>query len=90
VAVLLLDVVLGLGAHPDPAGATAPAIEEAVAAATAGGRELTVVAHIVGTDRDPQDLTRQEATLRGAGVRLFGSNYRAARVASQMVDRVAV
>jgi FdrA protein len=90
VAVLLLDVVLGLGSHPDPAAATAPAIREAIAAAAANGRELAVLAHIVGTDRDPQDLARQEATLRAAGVHLFDSNYRAARTAGQMLAGVAV
>src|SRR5207244_3980486 len=40
VAVLLLDVILGLGSHPDPAGATAPAIRQAIATASAAGRQL--------------------------------------------------
>jgi FdrA protein len=90
VAVLLLDVILGLGAHPDPAGATERAIREAVARAEADGRQLAVVAHVVGTDRDPQGLARQEATLRSAGVTVFGSNYHAAVAASLLVEAVTV
>jgi FdrA protein len=81
VGVILLDVILGLGAHPDPAGATLPAIRAALAAARADSRELMVVAHVVGTDQDPQGLTRQESALRSAGVRVRGSNYAAAQAA---------
>jgi FdrA protein len=88
VAVLLLDVILGLGAHPDPAGAAVPAIREAQAQARAAGRELAVLAHVVGTDLDPQELARQEATLRSAGVHVFASNYHAAVAASLLVEGV--
>jgi FdrA protein len=90
VAVLVLDIILGLAAHPDPAGATLPAVREALAAAANDGRELAVVAHIVGTDRDPQDLATQEARLRSAGVHLFGSNVQAAVAARRVVEGVAV
>jgi FdrA protein len=90
VAVLLLDVILGLGSHADPAGATVPAVLEAKARAQAAGRELTVLAHVVGTDRDPQGLTQQEAALRSAGVHVFESNYHAAVAASLLVEGVAV
>ena len=89
VAVLLLDVILGLGAHPDPAGATVPAIREAQAQASAAGRELAVLAHVVGTDLDPQGLARQEATLRSAGVHVLASNYHAAVAASLLLEGVA-
>jgi succinyl-CoA synthetase alpha subunit len=85
VAVILLDLILGLGAHPDPAGATLPAISAAFAAASAAGRELTVVAHVVGTERDPQGLARQESALRTAGVQVLGSNYLAARAAAAAI-----
>ena len=82
VRVILLDFILGLGAHPDPAGATVPAIGQALVAARREGRELSILAHVVGTDRDPQGLASQQATLRAAGVQVFGSNVRAARAAS--------
>jgi succinyl-CoA synthetase alpha subunit len=88
VAVLLLDVILGLGSHPDPAGATVPAIRDAQAQASADGRELAVLAHVVGTDLDSQGLARQEATLRSAGVHVLASNYHAAVGASLLVEGV--
>jgi len=90
VAVVLLDVILGLGSHADPAGATVPAIREAFARADADGRQLAVVAHIVGTDLDPQGLAPQTATLRSAGVHVLGSNHHAAVAASLLVEGVAV
>src|SRR5206468_82838 len=77
VAVLLLDVVLGHGSHPDPAGALAPAIADARALAIAGGRRLLVVASVCGTDLDPQGLDRQERILAEVGVMLESSNARA-------------
>ncbi len=86
VAVLLLDFVLGLATHPDPASAAAPAILEALSSASAADRELAVVAHVVGTDADPQSLGRQEAILEAAAVRVFGSNFEAARAARLMLD----
>src|SRR5207248_7835804 len=52
VGMLLLDFVLGLGAHPDPAGAALPAIRQALDAARQAGRQLAVLAHIVGTEGD--------------------------------------
>ena len=85
VAVVLLDVVLGYGSHPDPASALAPAIAEAKAAAAADGRELVVVASVCGTDLDSQGLDRQERTLADAGVLLEPSNARAAALAAAIV-----
>ncbi len=80
VAVILLDVVLGYGAHADPAAELVPAIRAARAAAA--GRELAFVGFVCGTERDPQGLARQAAALREAGVILAQSNAHAARVAA--------
>jgi FdrA protein len=74
VAVILLDVVLGYGAHPDPAGELAPAIAQARAGAEQAGRHLEVVAVVVGTDEDPQGLDAQAEQLRAAGARVEVSN----------------
>ncbi len=82
VAVLLLDVVLGYGAHPDPAGEAAQAIVAARAKAEAAGRYLPVVAFVCGTEDDPQRLSEQEARLRAAGALVTASNAQAARVAA--------
>jgi FdrA protein len=73
-ALILLDVVLGYGSHPDPASELAPAIEEAWAKAEAAGRHLEFVAIVVGTDEDPQDMAAQIERLEAAGVTVFTSN----------------
>jgi FdrA protein len=86
VAVILLDVVLGYGSNPDPAGALAPAIREAREVAARAGRQLAVVASVCGTPSDPQGLVRQEAALAEAGVLLASSNARAAMVAARIAD----
>jgi FdrA protein len=80
-AVILLDVVLGFGAHPDPAGATAEAIREARIAAADSGRHLAFVGSVCGTEADPQRLSRQETSLRDAGVLVLPDNASAARLA---------
>ncbi len=79
--VILLDIVLGFGAHPDPAGATAEAIREAQRVGARKGRHVVFVASVCGTEADPQRLSRQEATLRETGVRVLPDNASAARLA---------
>ena len=66
VAVILLDLVLGVGAHPDPAAELAPAIKQARAA---GEIELGVI--LIGTDEDPQDKELQKRRLIEAGAQVF-------------------
>jgi len=73
VALLLLDLVLGDGAHADPAGELAPAVERALSEADAGGRELDVAVLVIGTEEDPQDLYEQIETLTRAGARVCRS-----------------
>jgi FdrA protein len=82
VGCVLLDVVLGHGAHPDPASELAPAL------AALTGR-IPVVAHVCGTAADPQDLHRQETRLREAGVLTCASNAAAARLAAAAVTGAA-
>jgi len=72
VGVILLDVVLGYGAHADPAG-----ILPKVSA-------KTVVASVTGTDDDPQVRSRQVAKLREAGVLVAPSNAQAAELAASL------
>ncbi len=68
---IVLDVVLGDGAHEDPASELAPAVEEAIASADQEGRNLPIVAVVIGTDADPQGLDRQVEQLKGAGAYVF-------------------
>ena len=77
---LLLDVVLGHGAEPDPAALLAPAIESA-----RRGRDLPVVVSCVGTDDDPQGLSRQAEVLAAAGAEVFLSNAPPTRTALDLL-----
>jgi len=73
VALVLFDLVLGDGSHPDPA----PELAEALAAA---GKPA--VASVCGTDLDPQNTERQVRILAEAGVLVQPSGARAARLAA--------
>ncbi len=90
VAVILLDIVLGYGSHEDPAGALAPAIREAKAAAARDGRHLPILCFVCGTEGDPQILSAQEDKLRGEGVLLASSSTAAARLAAEVAQRAGV
>jgi succinyl-CoA synthetase alpha subunit len=85
VAVILLDVVLGYGSHPDPASEMIPALAAARARAAKGKRRIAFVGFVCGTAGDPQNLAAQEAALRKAGVALAASNAAAARLAARVV-----
>jgi FdrA protein len=82
VAVVLLDVVLGYGAHDDPAGLLAPACAEVM---SDGGPQ--VVAYVLGTDGDPQCYSAQRKALEDAGCLVPGTNAEAARVAAALAAR---
>jgi FdrA protein len=86
-SVLLLDVVLGYGAHPDPAGELLPAIEAARHRARAAGCRLAVVASVCGTTDDPQPRAAQVARLNAAGVIVMPSNAQAARLAARVAAK---
>jgi succinyl-CoA synthetase alpha subunit len=76
VAVVLVDLVLGFGSHPDPAGELAPLIEAARAERGAG---LAVIVSLCGTGGDPQGLGTQVEKLESAGATVTRSSAQAAR-----------
>ena len=81
IAAVVLDVVLGYGSHPDPAGAIAGICADIVAGGTA------VVAYVLGARADPQGLDRQRHTLREAGAIVAASGAEAARIAAAIAAR---
>jgi succinyl-CoA synthetase alpha subunit len=85
VAVIVLDVVLGFGAHPDPAAELGPTIRQAKALAAGRGQELVILGSVTGTEADPQGLSRQVAALEAAGMIVLNSNASAARLAGLLV-----
>jgi succinyl-CoA synthetase alpha subunit len=86
-AAIVLDVVLGYAAHEDPAGALAPAIQQARAESAQQGRHLAVVAFVCGTEADPQSLARQQQVLRDAGALVVAGSTAAARLAAEIAVR---
>ncbi len=87
VAVILLDVVLGYGAHPDPACELAPAVTKARQVAASAGQELVFIASVTGTENDPQRYSRQVKELASVGVEICQSNASAARLAAFVIGR---
>jgi FdrA protein len=81
-AVVLIDVVLGHGSHPDPAGQLAPVCAELI---RPGGPQ--VVAYVLGTERDPQVYSRQRELLERAGCIVPETNARAAYTAAALALR---
>ncbi|MEW2357969.1 FdrA family protein [Spirillospora sp. NPDC029432] len=78
--VLLIDVVLGYGADPDPGGPLSALLREVLDA----NANLRAVVSLCGTRRDPQGFDRHMAALLDAGASVFLSNAQAARFAAQL------
>lgn len=73
VGVIVLDIILGYGSHPDPAGITLPAIRKAKELAAARGQHLEILALVLGTELDSQNFDAQCAKLEAAGVTIASS-----------------
>ncbi|MCD4713968.1 MAG: acyl-CoA synthetase FdrA, partial [Clostridiales bacterium] len=82
--VILLDVVLGYGCHPDMAGVLSPIIREELRIADSENRELYFVATVVGTDKDPQSYDESVKTLKSVGVLVESSNAKAVQLALKL------
>jgi FdrA protein len=80
-AVILLDVVIGFGAHPDPAGTIVRVV------AAAGTERPIVVASVTGTDNDPQNRRKQMAKLVDGGIVVAPTNADAATLALSCLVR---
>jgi FdrA protein len=81
VAAVLLDVVIGYGSHPDPAGEIAGTCADIAASGAA------VICYVLGARADRQGLDRQRATLADAGAIVTDSAAQAARVAAAIAAR---
>jgi hypothetical protein len=84
VGIILMDVVLGYGAHPDPASVLAPVLRECQGIAKDLRRALAVVIVLCGTSGDIQSVANQRATLESAGAIVVRSNAQAALIAAAL------
>ena len=87
-ALLLLDVVLGYGAHEDPCGPLAETVAKAKAQVAGRGGYLSVIASITGTERDFQNMAEQKKKLEGGGCLVMPSNFQAALMALHVIRKV--
>ena len=81
VAVILLDVVIGYGSHPDPAGEIASVVS------VVEKERPILVASVTGTDEDPQGRKYQIDKLADAGILVAPSNADAAKLALRCIGR---
>ncbi len=88
VALILMDVVLGHGSHPDPAAELGPAIMAVKETAVKAKRRLDVIITLSGTDLDPQGMTDQQVVLEKAGAQVFLSSDRAVRYAARLIRQL--
>ncbi|HEX6792399.1 MAG TPA: acyl-CoA synthetase FdrA [Casimicrobiaceae bacterium] len=78
-AAVLLDVVIGYGAHPDPAGVLVDAV------GSIPSQRPPIIASVCGTEGDPQVYSRQVRTLESAGIIVAPSNAHAAEFAVRVL-----
>lgn len=85
-AVILLDCVIGYGAHADAAGELARAITKAKESALSDGRQVIFPVSVCGTQGDPQDLDKSRQALEKAGAVVFSGNAQAVCFAGQIIS----
>lgn len=84
VGLIVIDVVLGEGSHPDPSQELAPVI-----AAVKADNQVEVAALLIGTDDDPQDLERQRDVLEAAGAKVFVNTVSLVVAIARSIDPAA-
>ncbi|CAI1175766.1 membrane protein FdrA [Serratia proteamaculans] len=85
VGVLLLDVVIGFGAQQDPAASLAAEVIK-LREQRGAAHPLAVIATVTGTEQDPQQRSRQIASLDEAGIAVAQSLPEAVALAHQLVS----
>lgn len=84
-AVILLDFILTPAANSDPAGVTLKAIRSVLDKSRKRNGEIAIVASVLGTDADIQNVKLQRKELSDAGVYVCKSNRQAAALAAEIV-----
>ncbi len=85
VGIILCDVVLGLGSHPNPASELVKAVNYSK---EHFNRQKIVITSVIGTEKDPQVKSQQVKILSDAGIHVFPSNQYAAEVAANLARQL--
>lgn len=89
VGVIILDFILGYGAHMNPVEIMLPHIMQAKKDAFNEGRHLEILAFVLGTEKDPQGFDKQVQMLEDAGVTIASSIVNTALLSMGFVDKEA-
>lgn len=84
-AVILLDDVIGNGSHDDMASELAPTISKVIQHAKDRGRNIVVLATVVGTEQDHQGYQQQIDILKRAGAVICETNDQMVRTAIHLL-----
>lgn len=87
-ALIQMDMVIGYGAHPDPASEFAPVVARICKAAEKYDA-LPVVCSVTGTEEDPQQYSLQRKQLEDAGAFVFESNAAASLFSAAYLQHLA-
>ncbi len=87
VGVIVMDFILGFGAHEDPVGVTLPAIRQAKEMAAQRGQHLEILGYVLGTDLDAPPLSEQVQKLSEAGVTISSSCANSGLLARGFVEK---
>ncbi len=81
---IMMDVVLGYGSHPDMASEMVTAINKG---REKSGRNPIIAACICGTEEDPQDYQKQKAILEEAQITVFPTNVAMVKFVRKCLER---
>lgn len=87
VGVIVLDFIVGFGAHEDPVGVMLPSIIAAKEEAKRNGRHLEILGYVLGTDIDQPSLSEQTQKLEQVGVTIASSCTNAGLLARGFVKK---
>jgi len=82
-AVILFDLVLGYGCHPNPAESLSESIQKVK---EARGESVHIIGSICGVEEDLQICSKQRQQLESAGAIISASNAEAALLAASLVE----
>jgi len=85
VAVILLDVVLGYGSHPDPCAELVPVILKAKGISP----RTLFIGSLTGTEADPQNRRKVISELEKAGMIIMPSNVAASELSGQIIRKIS-
>ena len=87
VAVILLDFVLGYGSNPNPVAAIINEIKDAKKYTEREGRHLSIIAHVCGTKKDPQNYESSVQLLKRSGAIVMPTNAFATIASATIASR---